>query len=426
MQIAQFAPGLEALAVPIGAVCLNPANTRKHLPHGIEALKTSLSKYGQRKPIVVQKQGMIVRAGNGCLQAARALGWTHIAAVVVDEPNVDAVAYEIMDNRSAEVGSEWDNELLYQQLTALEEDDVDLGFVGFEHGDIDRLLEEIGGDVDPDDIPDDDPPEPVEDPVVRLGDLWVLGKHRVLCGDCTDATIVQIATNGELVSILITDPPYGVDYAGKNEFLNAFDEGNRIQTPIRNDAIEDYRRFFSLFLSAVPFADYNTIYVFMSNQELHSLRLAFDDSDIKWGDYLVWVKNNHVLCRKDYNAKHEFIVYGWKGRHRFYGGFQTTVLECNRPSRSDLHPTMKPIGLVARLMSHGSKELDIVYDPFLGSGTTLIAAEQLNRKCYGMEIEPRYVQVVLERWRNLTGKEPVLESTGQTLDVIQSIGRPDG
>jgi DNA modification methylase len=229
-----------------------------------------------------------------------------------------------------------------------------------------------------------------------------------MCGDSTDSRQVKQLLGDRRVDQLLTDPPYGVNYAAKNEMLNKFDKGNRVQTPIENDNITDYRAFFAAFLGCIPFADYNTVYVFMAGQELHSARLALDDAGIKWGDYLVWLKNNHVLGRKDYNAKHEFVVYGWKGKHKFYGDFSTTVLEYNKPQKNELHPTMKPVELIARLMADGSTAAALVYDPFLGSGTTLIAAEQLGRTCYGLEIDPHYVDVIIKRWEQLTGKEAEL------------------
>ena len=146
----------------------------------------------------------------------------------------------------------------------------------------------------------------------------------------------------------------------------------------------------------------------MSGQQLHNLRLAFDDCNIKWGDYLVWVKNNHVLGRKDYNAKHEFCVYGWKNHHKFYGDFSTTVLEFDKPLKNDLHPTMKPIELLAKLIKDGSQKDEIVYDAFLGSGSTLIAGEQTNRVCYGCEISPQYCDVIIKRWEKFTGQQAIL------------------
>jgi site-specific DNA-methyltransferase (adenine-specific) len=244
-------------------------------------------------------------------------------------------------------------------------------------------------------------------PIAKLGDIWKLGSHRLMCGDCTKKEDVDKLLNGVKVDLLLTDPPYGVDYSAKNEFLNEMDKGNRIQKDIENDALSKlgYRDFFTSFLKLIPFADYNIFYIFMLGFALHYLRLALDDCQLIWGDYLLWVKNNHVLGRKDYNAKHEFIVYGWKRHHKFYGGFNTTVLQYDKPLMSELHPVMKPIELLAKLIDDGSQKDMVVYDPFLGSGSTMIACEQKNRFCYGMEIDPHYCDVIIARWEKYTGKK---------------------
>lgn len=240
--------------------------------------------------------------------------------------------------------------------------------------------------------------------IIKKGDLIELGKHRVLCGDCTNKEEVDRLLDYRTVDMILTDPPYGVDYAGKNEFLNTIynssgnDKGNRIETDIMNDDIADYRKFFNEFLSVIEFSEYNTIYIFMLGSELHNLRLAFDDTGIKWSDYLIWLKNNHVLSRKDYNMKHEFIVYGWKGKHKFYGSFSTTVIECNKNMKNDLHPTMKPVLLLEKLIADGSTRGMIIYDGFLGSGSTIIACDNTGRICYGLEIDEHYCDIIIDRY----------------------------
>jgi len=274
--------------------------------------------------------------------------------------------------------------------------------------------------------------------VVQPGDLIEMGKHRLLCGDSRDPDNLARLMGKRKIDMVMIDPPYGVDYSGKNEYLNKFDKGNRIQKDIRNDRDpgeeRDYRAWFAgYFLAIRPYlASNNTVYTFMAGQELHNLRFAFEDAGYKWGDYLVWVKNNHVLGRKDYNARHEFIMYGWHGRHKFYGGFQTTVLEYDKPQRSDLHPTMKPVELCADLILHGTKrggvlfdgdagsgaarfdaelskedEALIVQDGFMGSGTTLIACQKTGRACYGAELDPHYCDVAVARWLAFTGNNKV-------------------
>jgi len=209
--------------------------------------------------------------------------------------------------------------------------------------------------------------------------------------------------------MVLTDPPYGVDYSAKNEFLNKLDKGNCVQKDIENDNITDYLQFFTDMFESIKTVinDYNTLYVFMSGAELHNLRIALEKTEGKWSDYLVWVKNNHVLGRKDYNAKLEFCMYGWFNHHKFYGEFNTNVLEFDKPLKNDLHPTMKPIPLLAKLIQDGTKENMNVLDLFGGSGSTLIACEQTQRNCYMMELDPEYCQVIINRWEEYTGQRAV-------------------
>ncbi len=383
----------------------NPRNPNRHPESQIALLAKIIKAQGWRAPITVSvESGFIVR-GHGRLLAARKLG---VRQVPVDRQHYATEADEwadlIADNRLAEL-AEMDDGLLHDLLKDFEGQGYDLDLTGFVGEDLEEILAAFPEQDDRTVVREIEPPERPKKPITKRGDLWQLGPHRILCGDSTAVAHVERLLAGRRVDQLVTDPPYGVDYSAKNEFLNKFDKGNRVQTPIANDAIGDYRAFFGSFLSIIPFSDYNTLYIFMSGKELHSLRLALDDCGLQWGDYLVWVKNNHVLGRKDYNAKHEFIVYGWKGKHKFYGGFSTTVLEYDRPAKSDLHPTMKPVALVSRLITDGSAPGALVYDPFLGSGTTLIAAEQLGRVCYAMEIDPGYVDVTVARWEELTGKK---------------------
>jgi len=249
-------------------------------------------------------------------------------------------------------------------------------------------------------------PEVPEEPKSKLGEIYQLGRHKIMCGDCTKD--IHKLLGETKIDQLVTDPPYGVNYSAKNEFLNKIDKGSRIQKNIQNDNIEDYRNFFTGFLSVIPFSDYNTCYIFMAGLHLHELRMAIEDSGITCGDYLVWVKNNHVLGRKDYNPKHEFIVYGWKGRHKFYGKENlTTVFEYDKPLVNDLHPTMKPVEILVKIINDGSSKNAYIYDPFLGSGSTLIACEQTGRTCYGMEIDPAYIDVIIQRWENYTEEKAI-------------------
>jgi len=383
---------------------LNPAayNPRKDLQPGdpeYEKLKRSIQEFGYVEPIVWNKRTGNIVGGHQRYKVLLDMGMSEVDCVVVDLDETKEKALNLALNK---IQGDWDYLKLKDLLQELDTGEFDLELTGFDMDEIEDLIAQLHV---PEEIVEDEVPEPPEEPITKPGDLWILGRHRLLCGDATVAADVERLMDGKKADSLITDPPYGVDYSGKNEFLNKIDKGNRIQKPITNDDITDYRQFFSAFMGLAPLAEYNTVYIFMSGKELHSLRLAFDDCGYSFGDYLVWVKNNHVLGRKDYNAKHEFIVYGWKGKHKFYGGFSTTVLEFDRPQRSDLHPTMKPIPLLAKLINDGLPANGKVYDPFGGSGSTLIACEQLNRICYTMEIDPVYCDVIVQRYINLKGHD---------------------
>ena len=239
---------------------------------------------------------------------------------------------------------------------------------------------------------------------IQLGDIYQLGNHRLMCGDSTKESNVKSLMNGKQVDLLLTDPPYGVDYSSKNEFLNKLDKGNRIQEPIQNDNIKDYEAGFSSWLSLIKFNDYNSFYITISDQKLLELSLALKEEGYKISQHLVWIKNNHVLGRQDYANKHEFILYGWKDKHKFYGDFNTTTINIDRPIKSELHPTTKPTKLFSLFLLNSSKKDMIVLDLFGGSGTSIMSCEQYNRICFMMEIDPVYCQVIIDRWQDYTGK----------------------
>ena len=250
---------------------------------------------------------------------------------------------------------------------------------------------------------------------VETGQLWKLGEHRLICGDCTDRAVVDAVAFGDRMDLWLTDPPYAVSYADKNRYLNAVAFGNRIQVPIENDhlSLEDaadlWERAARIALEVC--ADHAPYYWFAcqgGDQMMMMMRLS--EAGWRVRHELIWVKNNHVLGRTDYNYKHEPILYGWKkdGKHRFFGGFQTSVLEFPKPQNSDLHPTTKPVELIERLIANSSQAGEIVLDTFLGSGTTLIACERLGRRCRAVEISPGYVGVALQRWADMTGGAPEL------------------
>lgn len=296
--------------------------------------------------------------------------------------------------------------------------DFDIGLEFMEEIEISELeldFEGLGEEIIEDEVP-----EVPEEPVTRVGDLWLCGEHRVLCGDATKVEDVGRLMDGKKADMVFTDPPYGVSYADKNAFLNAIDNGNRIQDKIKGDdqSVPDMKKLWvAAFTSAFQHSRTGASYYVCSPQggELMMMMMSILEAGWNLKQSIIWVKNNHVLGRSDYHYKHEPLLYGWKqSPHSFYGGTgETTIWEIDKPHKSEIHPTQKPVELPIRAIRNSSKENDILIDFFLGSGTTLIAAEQLNRICYGMEIEPKYVDVACQRFFNLTGLDPIRESDGK-------------
>ena len=333
----------------------------------------------------------------------------------------DAATCRMANIKANALGGAWDWDILAGwdsvDLQAWGLDDEALAAWNNDAANLREMLtaEDAEGDAGKDTEPQiDKAQELLEKWDVQPGDMWQLGKHRVICGDCTDKGIVDRVMGGELCSLVCTDPPYGVSYADKNKFLNAIDKGNCIQAQIKNDhgskeqiqAIwrSAFERMESVMLPGA------VVYCFMpqgGDQMMMMMMMMMMGAGIEPRHELIWLKNNHVLGRVDYAYKHEPILYAWKdGGHKFYGDFQTSILEFSRPSKSDLHPTTKPAELIERLVNNSSRANELVLDPFLGSGTTLIACENLGRRCRGIEIEPKYVAVTLERWHEHTGLMP--------------------
>lgn len=265
---------------------------------------------------------------------------------------------------------------------------------------------------------EDDVPKDVNN-ITKEGNIWLLGKHKLLCGDCTNSNNFSRLFGSEAVDMLLTDPPYGVDYVNKNKFvhktkwvnknLKSNHKLNIVTDNILNDKIKNYREFFINFLTPIIFKNYNTCYIFMANKNIHNLRLAFDESGYTWSSNLIWLKNCFVFGRQDYHHTFEPILYGWKTKHKFYGDRKCKdLIEFDRPQKNPLHPTTKPVGLLEILINHGTAKNMLVYDPFLGSGSTLIACEKTDRYCYGIELSPHYCDVVVKRWEEFTGKRGVL------------------
>ena len=411
--MSQILESLRPLAVPIDTLHPDPANARKHSDRNLDAIKGSLAKFGQRKPIVVQKDGMIVRAGNGTLAAAKALGWSEIAAVLVDEGDVEATAYAIADNRTAELAT-WDDDVLASLLHGLEQDDdFDHLLTGFSDAEIGKMQPPVDGLADPDEIP----PVP-DEPVARPGDLWLLGEHRLLCGDATSADDVARLLDGTAPEMLVTDPPYGVsldmewrDRAGKNALGPA--ESSYMQraegysnTTISGDTIADWSRAFAL----VP--SLRVAYVWHASSFSVDVGAGLREIGFDLRQQIIWRKPHFVLSRTHYHYQTEPCWYAVRhGKTSAWLGSRDQSNLWDAPSPKQLmagsneekfdHPTQKPLLCMERpVENHDFPE---VYEPFSGSGTTLIACERRRRRCFAMEIDPKYVDVAVKRWESFTG-----------------------
>ena len=393
-----------------------PYNPRRIDDASLAALTKSLEKFGLVEPIVFNKRSGFVVGGHQRLRIPRGKKVTSVPVVVVDLDETQERALNVALNSSKLTG-EFSSKL-QELLDEIRRADEQI----FHELRLDELVTSAEARVyytDPNAAP---PLAPKT--TTKPGDIFLLGNHRLLCGDCTIAGDVASVLDGERVESLVTDPPYGVDYVKGKRHLRA-EQGSEAQRDIQNDAGRDYRLWFAQFLALVPWAEYATFYVFMSGLELHSLRMAIEDCGLKWGDYLVWVKNSLVLGRKDYNQRTElvvvgdasclpgdaperaeFVLYGWPERHRFFGpAKRANVLEFRRPIASKLHPTMKPVELAQQLIEDGSPGGALIYEPFAGSGSTIIACEAAGRACRAIELDPCYVDVAVRRWEEFTGEK---------------------
>ena len=389
----------------------NPSNPRTIRDDKFNKLVKSIQQFPammEKRPIVVDET-MTVLGGNMRLRALQHIygksgdipdNWATVAQGWTEEQKREFI---IKDNAAF---GEWDWDALAQDFNA--DDLADWG--------IDIPVPEDATEIPTGDVKDDgfDPEQPVET-VCKKGDIWKLGDHRLMCGDSTDSGSVALLMEGEKADMCFTDPPYGVSYAEKNEYLNAISRGNCIQIPIENDhssPSEMFEFWKGVFGIIGEFTKECMAYYITSPQggELLLLLQAIQESEtLALKHMLIWNKNNHVLGRCDYNYKHEPIIYGWKkkGTHHFVGGskFKTSVWDIPKPQKSDLHPTMKPVELVSACLLDNSVAGQSVIDLFGGSGTTMIAAEQLNRRCYMMELDPHYCDVIIARWEKFTGRK---------------------
>ena len=399
------------------------ANNPRQNDNAVQGVAESIRQFGFKNPIIIDKDNVIV-AGHTRYKASRLLGLKTVPTITADDLSEAQVrAFRIADNRTAEAAT-WDEILLAEELNAVK-DDFDMEALGFG-----ELLKEI----DPDAYEDEYEEELPEEPKSQYGDVYQLGRHRLMCGDSTKAEDYEALLEGAQVDLIVTDPPYNVDYEGQG--------GAKIQNDSMSNA--SFAAFLTDAFKAMKAAlrPGGAFYIWHADSTRYEFLQGLDHAGLQTRQILVWVKSSITLGRQDYQWKHEPAIYGWKDgaahhftldrslptviedapnvakmtkdemkdyikdlRARLDEG--STVLRVDKPSNSDLHPTMKPVRLIAQLIRNSSRRGDRILDIFGGSGTTLIAAEQLDRSCYMMELDPRYTDVIVARWEKMTGQTAV-------------------
>lgn len=433
-------------------------NARTHSPEQVAAVARSIQRFGFTNPVLIDADDGIV-AGHGRVLAAQSLGLGSVPCLRVGWlTEAEKRAYVLADNKLAELAG-WDDELLAGELRALQGEDFDLSLIGFDQDELDDLLiEKTAGKTDPDATP----PVPAE-AITRHGDVWVLGRHRIMCGDSTDAVAMGLLMRGDKADACWTDPPYNVAYGDKAEMLNDYGggKGHRNTSRILNDDMSDadFKKFLGGFYRSAHsvMKAGAAIYVAHAETERANFTAQFIAAGFKLSGVVIWRKDALVLGRSDYQWIHEPILYGWKagGGHKFFGGrAQTTVTDLGssgspfvrrpdgkwqvtigeevmivdgsatvewvedslmrelKPKRNDVHPTMKPVALIERMLRNSAKPGQIVLDPFGGSGSTLIACERLGMSARLMELSEGYADVIIRRWQDFTGQRAVREADG--------------
>jgi DNA modification methylase len=390
-------------------------NPRTHSEAQVDQIAASMVEFGWTNPVLVDEQGGIL-AGHGRLLAARRLGLAEVPVIRFEHlSEAQKRAYLIADNQLA-LQAGWSEELLAQELAWLRNENFDLDLVGFDATELERLLAIAGGEIESDDA-EDEVPEPPEDPVSKPGDLWVLGNHRLLCGDATVLADVERLLDGQLADMCFTDSPYNVDYANSPK-----DKLRGKHRPILNDNLgSGFKAFLYDCCVNVLSVTKGAVYWCMSSSELHTLQRAFTAAGGKWSTFVIWAKSTFTLGRADYQRQYEPILYGWKeGSDHYWCGArdQGDVWFFDKPIRNDLHPTMKPVALVERAIRNSSKSRDIVLDPFGGAGSTLIACDKAGRQARLVELDPKYVDTIILRWQEFSGGTATLDDDGRTYNDI--------
>ena len=393
--------------IQVAALIPYARNSRTHSDEQVAQVAASIKEFGFTNPVLIDNEGGII-AGHGRVMASRKLGMTEVPCIRLGHlTDAQKRAYVIADNKLA-MNAGWDEKMLALEFKDLQALDFDLALTGFDLGDIDELLAEL--DATPEGNTDADETPAVQAEVVsQPGDIWLLGKHRIMCGDSTSADQVQKLLGGGIPHLMVTDPPYGVEYDAdwRN---NAFRQSGCAVGKVLNDDRADWREAWALFPGEVA-------YVWHASSHSHTVADSLISCGFKLYSLIVWGKNQLVIGRGHYHQKHEPCWYAvkkggtghWQGDRK-----QTTLWSIDKPQKSETgHSTQKPIECMRIPIENNSKAGDSIYEPFSGSGTTIIAAEQTGRICYAMELNPPYIDVAVRRWQNFTGKRATHAVTGK-------------
>jgi len=412
---------LQVATWPVDKLIPYARNARTHSAEQVAQVAASIAEFGWTNPILAGADGIVI-AGHARLLAARKLGMTEVPVIVLDHlTESQRRALVLADNRLA-LNAGWDEEMLRVEMAALDEGGFNLEVVGFTDEEIEGLLrdpEEFhAGNTD-----DDAVPETPETAVTVSGDVWILGEHRLLCGDATHLADVEKVLAGGLADMVFCDPPYNVNYGATMK-----DKLRGNKRKIANDDLgQDFEQFLRDACVNMLAVTKGAIYVCMSSSEIHTLQRVFREAGGHWSTFVIWAKNTFTMGRSDYQRQYEPILYGWKeGTDHFWCGArdQGDVWFIKKPQVNDLHPTMKPVELVERAIRNSSKGRDTVLDPFGGSGTTLIACEKAGRQARLIELEPKYCDVIVARWQEFTGREAALDADGRSFAAIAAERNP--
>ncbi|MEQ1735231.1 MAG: DNA methyltransferase [Rhodoglobus sp.] len=413
--------------IPLARLHLSPRNPRVN-DTAVEPVAASIRRFGWRQPIVALPGGEVI-AGNTRLKAALHLGLTEVPVIWFEGTALDATAYQIADNKTHEF-STWHNELLADLLTELRAEDA-LEGVGFDTAGIDELLAEIARDAaSPQAVDDHGPADPPASPITALGEVWLLDRHRLMCGDSTSAADFARLMRGEKATLLSTDPPYCVNYTGNDRPIHDGKSSGKDWSHVYREVdIKDLGLFLDgVFTACLPhLAEHSAIYCWHAHVQQPTIAAAFERHGLLLHQVLVWVKPSAVFGHSYYRWRHEPCAFGWRqGSKPQHGvGQLDTVWEADWDGKARVttfHPTSKPTRLFEIPIEQHTRALDVVLEPFNGSGSQIIAAEKLARRCYAMEIQPAFVDGTILRWQKATGKRATREADGRSYDELAAVG----